>query len=107
MILTAGIFIIGFVTGAAGIHVLPLLGFPIGILWPTVIALAIGRFGSNAPVMTAAIIAISGLFTSGLQYIMGSLNQWIGPAWGYRSCLLFCIIIIGMLVGFKGHFRKS
>jgi fucose permease len=97
-LIIAAIFICGFALGAEGIYVLPLLGFFLAILWPTVMAVAIGRFGSEAPVMTGAIITIAGLLNSGIQLIMGYINRWIGPGWGYRSCLLFAILLIGLLV---------
>jgi len=106
MILSIVIFAVGFALGADGIYVLPLLGFFLAILWPTMMAVAIGRFGSNAPVMTAAILAITGLLMAGIQLLMGYFNQWIGPAWGYRSCILFSLIIIAMLLGFRKQFRK-
>ncbi|MDR2702388.1 MAG: MFS transporter, partial [Spirochaetaceae bacterium] len=97
-LIIAVIFMCGFALGAAGIYVLPLLGFFLAILWPTVIAVAIGRFGSDTPVMTSAIITIAGLLNSGIQLVMGYINRWIGPGWGYRSCLLFALLLIGLLV---------
>jgi fucose permease len=97
-LIIAVIFICGFTLGSGGIYVLPLLGFFLAILWPTVMAVAISRFGSEAPVITGAIIAIAGLLNSGIQLVMGYINLWIGPGWGYRSCLLFAFILIGLLV---------
>ena len=106
MLISTVIFVGGFALGATGIYVLPLLGFFLAILWPTILAVAIRRFGSNAPIMTAAVLAIAGLSIAGIQLLMGYINQWIGPGWGYRSCLLFSIIAICLLLGFKRQFKK-
>jgi len=101
------IFIAGFALGPTGIYVLPLLGFFLAILWPTIMAVAIRHFGYAAPVMTSAVIAIAGLLNAGIQLAMGYFNQWIGNGWGYRSCLLFAGILIFLLLVFKDRMNKK
>ena len=100
-------FSIGFALGGTGIFILPVLGLFLGFTWPTILAVAIGFFGNDAPVMTAAVMAIAGLLNSGIQLIMGYINHWIGAGWGFRSCLLFSIIIICLLLGLMRMFKKS
>jgi len=92
------ILTIGFFMGAKGIYVLPALGFFVAIFWPTTLATAMGYFKKDAPVMTSAIIVIGGALNSGIQLLIGLFNRLAGPAWGYRSCLLYAVIIIAMLV---------
>jgi fucose permease len=92
------IFIAGFVLGRTGVYVLPALGFFIAILWPTIMAVAIGAFGVNAPVMSSAVIAIGGLFNALMQLSTGYINRYIGAAWGYRSCLIFVAALIVLLL---------
>jgi fucose permease len=101
VVISMVIFAAGFAMGAAGIYVLPFLGFFLAILWPTVMAIAIGRFGKNAPVMISAVIAIAGLLNTGIQLVMGYINMWIGAGWGYRSCLVLAVILICLLLGMK------
>ena len=88
---------VGFALGARGIYILPALGFFSAIFWPTILAVAMGYFRKDAPVMTSAIIVIAGAINSGVQFIMGLTNRIIGPAWGYRSAILYAIIIVAAL----------
>ena len=92
----ASVFILalGFILGAKGIYVLPALGFFAAIFWPTVLAVAMGYFREDAPVMTSAIIVIGGGINSGIQFLMGLTNRLAGPAWGYRSALFYAVLII-------------
>jgi fucose permease len=101
------IFTTGFILGAAGIYVLPALGFFIAIMWPTLMAVAMGRFGSDAPVKTSAVIAIGGLINAAMQLSIGYINRYIGAAYGYRSALIFSLFLLGFLIHicFKGKSR--
>jgi fucose permease len=92
------IFIAGFCLGARGIYVLPALGFFVALLWPTIMALAIVRFGEDAPVMSSAMIAIGGTVNAGVQFLIGLTNRFFGPAWGYRSSLLYTALLVGILL---------
>jgi fucose permease len=99
VVIVTAIFITGFVLGARGIYVLPAAGFFIAIWWPTFMAFAMGRFGENAPIMCSAVIAIGGLLNAGMQLAMGYINRYAGAAWGYRSCLVFVLILLCILPG--------
>ena len=92
------IFISGFCLGARGIYVLPVLGFFIGPLWPTIITTANLHFGKNAPVMSSAIIAIGGTLNSVVQLLVGLTNRFFGPAWGYRSSLVYIVLFFAVLI---------
>jgi fucose permease len=92
------IFITGFCLGARGIYVLPVLGFFIGPFWPTMMAVANLHFGKDAPVMSSAIIAIGGTLFAGLQFLVGLTNRFFGPAWGYRSSLVYTLLLIAALI---------
>jgi len=96
----ASVFVLclGFVLGARGIYVLPVLGFFAAIFWPTILAVAMGYFGKDAPVMTSAIIVIGGAINSGVQFLMGLTNRLAGPAWGYRSALFYALLIVAALL---------
>ena len=91
------ILFIGFSLGAKGIYVLPLLGFFSAIFWPTILATAMVYFRNDSPVMTSAMIVIAGTFSSSVQLLIGLINRLAGPAWGYRSCLVYAFGIIAVL----------
>jgi fucose permease len=92
------IFVTGFCLGERGIYVLPALGFFIAMLWPTLMAVAIVYFGKDAPVFASAMIAIGGLVNAVVQFIVGLTNRFFGPAWGYRSSLVYTALFIVALL---------
>lgn len=100
------IFIAGFALGAKGIYVLPALGFFTAIFWPTTLATAMRYFREDAPVMTSAIIVIGGALNSGIQLFIGLINRVAGPGWGYRSCLLYTLLIIVVLAILPRYMRQ-
>jgi fucose permease len=91
------IFTVGFMLGPTGIYVLPALGFFIAIMWPTFMAVAMGRFGSDAPVKTSAVIALGGLLNAAMQLAIGYINRY-NAAYGYRSALVFSLFLLGFLL---------
>ena len=99
-------YILGFVFGARGLYILPALGFFVAVFWPTILAVAMVYFGPDAPVMTSAVIVIASALNSGLQYLIGLTNSLAGPAWGYRSCLFYAVLIIVALVVLAGRMRR-
>ncbi|MBE0697899.1 MAG: MFS transporter [Anaerolineaceae bacterium] len=94
---TMAVFLIGFLLGAAGIWVLPTTGLFIGIMWPTLMAVAMRFFGSDAPTMTSVIITISGAVNALFQLVIGLTNYYAGEAWGYRSCLVYATLTLLLL----------
>jgi len=91
------LFSSGFLLGRNGIWVLPVTGLFIAVMWPTIMAVAMNVFGKDAPVISAVIITVSGAINGLFQLIIGYTNQFIGEAWGYRSCLLYAIFALAML----------
>ena len=100
------IFCAGFIIGQRGIFILPALGFFIALLWPTLMAVAIHSFGKDAPVFSSAMIAIGGLINAIVQYLIGMTNKIFGPAWGYRSTLVYNVLLIIALVLLNRLIRK-
>lgn len=105
VVIIMGIFVTGFVLGRYGIYVLPAVGFFAAILWPTIMARAMGVFGPDAPVVTSAMIAVGGLLNASMQLAMGYLNRYLGAAWGYRSCPLFALLLLFMLLLLRTELR--
>jgi len=92
------VFTAGFSLGSNGIYVLPVLGFFVAIFWPTLLASAMVYFRQDSAVMTSAIIVIAGLINSGIQFLIGLTNRLVGSAWGYRSAILYAVLIIAALL---------
>jgi len=88
------LFCAGFFLGEKGIYVLPALGFFVALLWPTLMAVAIGCFGKDAPVYCGAVIAAGGLINTAVQYLVGLTNKFFGSAWGYRSTVVYAVLLI-------------
>jgi len=97
-ILALVVLVVGFSMGAKGIFVLPALGFLVALFWPTLMAVAIVCFGKDAPVYGGATIALAGLVNTVGQFLVGITNRVIGPAWGYRSSIVYTILMIFVLL---------
>ncbi len=95
---TIAVFMVGFVLGPNGIWVLPTTGLFIGIMWPTLMAVAMRFFGpEDAPTITSVIITISGAVNGIFQFGIGLTNFFAGEAWGYRSCLIYAGVTLILL----------
>ncbi len=101
------LYLAGFALGRNGIWILPVTGLCIGIMWPTVIAVAMQAFGANAPAATSAIITVSGAINGIFQLVIGLTNQHIGAAWGYRSCLIYALVVLIMLSLLSARLRQE
>jgi fucose permease len=99
--ITLILLIIGFSLGRQGIWVLPFTGLFLGITFPTVLAMSIGVFREKAQAASSAIIVIAFSLNGIIQYLIGLINRYIGEAWGYRSCILYGVILIFMLFRLK------
>jgi fucose permease len=106
-IATTALYGLGFFMGANGIWTLPILGFFIAIMWPTIMAVAMGYFGSQSPVITSAIIVLSGALNAVIQFVIGFTNRRAGPAWGYRSCFVYSILLIAALTFLWRRMRRT
>jgi fucose permease len=91
------IFLAGFILGKDGIWLLTGSGFFIAIMFPTMMAVCTKFFGKDAATITSAIITLSGAVNGIFQLIIGFINQYIGAAWGYRSCLIYSLFVLFML----------
>jgi fucose permease len=106
-LITLVIFCTGFFLGEKGIFVLPSLGFFIALLWPTIMAVAIQCFGKDAPVFSSAMIAIGGLINTVVQYLVGLTNKVFGSAWGYRSTVVYTVLLIFVLLVLNAKIKQT
>lgn len=89
LLLILVVYMIGFSFGRTGIWILPVTGFFIGILWPTLMAVVMEVFQGKAHHHIGAIITVSGAVNGIFQWVIGLTNHYLGEAWGYRSCVLY------------------
>jgi fucose permease len=101
------IFALGFGLGARGIWILPALGFFIAIMWPTTMAVVIGFFGRDAAVMSSAVIVLGGAINAVMQLFIGLTNRYLGAAWGYRSCLVYALLLMGVLLFLQRRMERK
>jgi len=87
------IFIAAFSLGRTGIYLLPVVGFFVAIMWPTVLAISVGVFKERAQTVSSALISIAFITNGLIQYGFGLSNNFLGAAWGYRSCVLYSLIL--------------
>ncbi len=97
----------GFALGAPGLRILPFTGLCIGVMWPTLMAVAQRVFGADAPHATAAVITISGAINGIFQLVIGLTNRYIGAAWGYRSALVYALLALGLLLWLAAKIRRA
>jgi len=105
---TASIFIftLGFMVGERGIYILPALGFFTAVFFPVTMVTAMGHFREDAPVMLSAIIVIAGALNNLMQFLIGVTNSLAGPAWGYRSVLVYALLAVAALFFLRRYLRR-
>ena len=106
LLLTLALLVTGFSLGSRGIWLMPVTGLFIGIIFPTVLAMSIGAFRERAQAASSAIIVISFSLNGAIQYLIGIINRLVGEAWGYRSCVLYGLVLIFLLINLQGALRK-
>jgi len=87
------ILITAFSLGRRGVYLLPVVGFFIAVMWPIAVAISIGVFKERAQTASSAIVAIAFTLNGAIQYGVGLTNRFVGAAWGYRSCVIYSIIL--------------
>ncbi|MDR2134243.1 MAG: MFS transporter [Treponema sp.] len=98
IVITVFILTAGFSLGRGGVRILPFTGLFLGIAFPTILAMGIGVFGKGAQAAGSAIIIIAFSLNGILQFLIGLTNRFIGAAWGYRSCVLYGVILLALLL---------
>ena len=99
------IFAAAFSLGRKGIYILPVIGFFVAIIWPTVLAIGVSFFKERAQTASSAIICVVFAMNGCVQYMIGLINRYIGAAWGYRSCLLYSIVLVILLFKLSRRMR--
>lgn len=104
-ITTIIVMIVSFVIGRNGIYLLLFVGLPIGLNWPTIMSVGVKIWKEKAPINSCFIIFLNSFINSLSQVIIGYLNKYIGPGWGFRSLVVYvfitliCLIILNRYVG--------
>ena len=91
-------YILVFIFGEGGIRLIPLAGIFVALMWPTVMAINVVYFKERAQTVSSAIICIAAILGGAIHYIIGLTNRFIGPAWGFRSVLLYASLLLVLLI---------
>lgn len=103
---TIAMMIAGFLLRERGIWVLACSGLFCAGIFPTMLAVFARTFGRSAPIAMSTISSISCLFGMGNQIIIGSINEYISPAWGYRFTTVFGTIAIALFLFTVRYIRR-
>jgi fucose permease len=83
-----------FFLGRPGVYLLPVSGIFVALVYPSILAVSIGVFKEKAQAMSPAIISIAFVLNGIAQYGFGLSNRFIGPAWAYRSCIVYGVLLL-------------
>jgi fucose permease len=92
------IFAVGFGLGRRGVYLLPVAGFFVAVMYPTILAISVGVFGERAQIASSVMISVAFTLGGVAQYAVGLANRFIGAAWGFRACLLYSVILAALLL---------
>ena len=88
------LFALSFALGRQGVWLLAPAGMCIGLYVPTQLAFFMRRYGADATLMISAAMVIAGLVSAVGQYLIGQFSNWFGPAWGFRSLLIYAALYL-------------
>ena len=97
-LVTLILYITAFSLGRNGVNLLPVTGIFISLIYPTMLAVSVGVFRERAQTCSSAIIVIAFVLNGLIQLGFGFSNRLLGPSWAYRSCILYAVIMILLLV---------
>ncbi len=91
-------FGVGFLLGANGLYALSAVGLFTSGIWPTVVAMSsmVYKKSGYAPICMSVAGGISGILTAIFAFLVGLVNQYIGPAWGFRTTVLMSVVAIAL-----------
>jgi fucose permease len=103
---TLALFIIALSLGRSGLFLLPITGVFISLVYPTILAISVGAFKERAQAMSSALIGIAFILNGVIQFGFGLSNRILGPSWAYRSCVLYTVIMIILLLKLRSILRN-
>jgi fucose permease len=99
------IFTAAFSLGLRGIYLFPVIGFFVSLMWPTTLAISVVLFKEHAQTVSSAIICIASVLGGIIHYGIGLTNRFLGAAWGFRSVLIYSVILALFLFLLKKQMR--
>ncbi|KAK8809816.1 hypothetical protein WA158_000759 [Blastocystis sp. Blastoise] len=101
------IYIIGFSLGESGSYILALSGFTIGPYWPLMICINMKFWEENSPIASNLMLSLQGILKELLNLLVGYINEWIGPAYGYKLLIVYCILEIFGTLWIQTEYKKK
>lgn len=93
-------YLLCFFLGKRGVWLLTFTGFFISPFYPTALSVAMHAFGAEAKNTISVILCFSNVVSLVVQVVIGFVNEYISPEWGYPvlSIATSCVIILCMLL---------
>lgn len=91
------IYLVGFILGEKGLHVLPLVGFLVSLYWPTFIIAITRYWKDDSATPISVILPVQSLIGVGVQILLGYINDHIGPQYALWCAIPFIVIAFIML----------
>ena len=101
LIVTLVIYLASFILGRAGVYLLPLTGFTIALMFPTVVAVAVREYPTRTAAVIAFVVTGGGLLTGVISWLTGLLNHTLGSEWGYRFFIVYVLIAMLTVAGIR------
>lgn len=102
IVMTGGmiIFAVGLSIGKAGIYVLPFAGAMVAFFWPTFIVTCMRYWKEDAAIPISCILPMQALLGIPIQYLLGVLNDHVGPTCAYWSTVVVIAFALLLLVAY-------
>ena len=102
IVMTGGmiIFAVGLSIGKAGIYVLPFAGAMVAFFWPTFIVTCMRYWKEDAAIPISCILPMQALISIPIQYLLGVLNDHVGPTCAYWSTVVVIAIAMLLLIAY-------
>nr|WP_122012749.1 MFS transporter [Maliibacterium massiliense] len=86
--------------GRPAVWAMPVCGIFAAPFWPMMVAAAIKSFGEDATPITSAGMMTACLINAFTSWVIGLTNRYIGPEWGFRSLVLYGVVLVALLFFF-------
>lgn len=94
-VLLIGLYVVGFGLKRNGVWILAFSGFLISPFYPTSITVPMEVFGKEAKNSISVILCLALIVNALIQVIIGYVNEYLGPQWGYPlMSLAMCLVMI-------------
>ena len=100
-------YIVGFLIDYPGIWVIASTGYPIAIVFPTLMCIGVDVYKRDVSNAMSITMTLAGLLNATWNQVIGIINEHIDNIWGYRMIVPLCAMIIILLIIIYCCFKKE